>query len=472
MDLRRQKIRTFLNDLDRDPDFRTPLPSPGSDLIVDGWKEFFPEKDWKEVRKDSNGFRFFFMPWFLYRWYPGWRSERTGANAGQKTGGMSQICRYCTKKGALLPEDVRTLFTEGPKTPLSGFIVRQVRPGAIVAEDLLTHAVHEILDVELSRKIVPGDCFLSLVVNLGTFSLIETPAVNLLRPIDALVFINLRKVLEKRVGRRLTRMDVDAVEPLLLSIYRKILKDDSGKVAPENADVKVNTDMEPLLLHTLHYDIASCQSVFDAIAHLALDFTTEEELQAGVSRDAKGNMTAAQFRWVKAGNDIHPSWTNTVMGAISLTENSLEVEVNSERRAEIFQTIAKKTLKGLATLRKIDVEEFDSKKTLTPAGVRNFSFVNSLPVGLDSPEDPFSPEVRSFVLETALYEQEQWLEKANPLLDGKKPYDVRNDPEFRESLEILLYQKKKDLCDLAPQSAGIIVGRLYEKMGWLGSVTQ
>ncbi|MHB8368471.1 MAG: SEC-C metal-binding domain-containing protein [Leptospirales bacterium] len=467
LELRRQKIRTFLLDLSRDKDLRSPLYPLDLDLVAKGWKDFFHEKAWREVDKTSENFQLFFLPWFLYRWYPGWLSDRKGEKEGGKTGGLSQIRNYLEKKGSLLPEDVRTLFTEGPETPLSGFIVRKVWSGGFLAGDLLTQDVHQILDLEASRALLPGDCFFGLVVNLGKFSLIETPAVTVLQPIDGLTFVKLRKVLEKKVGRRLTRRDVDSFEPSLLALYRRILLVSSEEISPENAVARVNTDQEPLLLHTLHYDIASCQSVFDALKHLALVFMTEEEVQDGVSRDAKGRMTGARFRWFKAGNAMHPTWTNTVMGAITLTENALDVEVNSKRRAEIFQTIAEKTLKGLATLSRIDVKEFDTENPVTPAGVRNMAFMNSLPIGLDSPEDSLSPDERSFVLETAFYEHERWLEEPNPHLDGKKPIDVRSDPDYREFLEILLYQKEKDLSGVAPQSAGVIVGHLYEKLGWL-----
>lgn len=115
---------------------------------------------------------------------------------------------------------------------------------------------------------------------------------------------------------------------------------------------------------------------------------------------------------------------------------------------------------------KVDVEKMDPKNPVTRSGVQNFTFMDSLPVGLDSPGSRFSPEARAFIFDTALSEQKRWLKTANPLLDGKKPLEVRNDPDLREFLEILLTQKEKDRRDFAPQSAGVIIGRLYERLGW------
>jgi hypothetical protein len=83
------------------------------------------------------------------------------------------------------------------------------------------------------------------------------------------------------VGRPLTRRDIEVLEPLLLTSYGDILRRNREKASPERPSALVNTGREPVLLHTLHYDITSCQRVFDALKPLALDFTTEEESWPG-----------------------------------------------------------------------------------------------------------------------------------------------------------------------------------------------
>lgn len=93
-----------------------------------------------------------------------------------------------------------------------------------------------------------------------------------------------------------------------------------------------NTDGEPLEMHRLVFDIDSPEDVLDALKSLDVD-RSEEDIIAAKERTVRGEFMSAQLNWTKAGNQMHESWSNTIVGQIEIKTQRVVAEVNSARRA-------------------------------------------------------------------------------------------------------------------------------------------
>lgn len=104
-----------------------------------------------------------------------------------------------------------------------------------------------------------------------------------------------------------------------------------------------NTDGDPLVFHTLKFRIDSAEKAFDALAPLAFGQSKDELLEsAELGTDEK--LQRIVFDWRKRGNAKIPSWDNTILGNIKISDHTLIAEVNSENRAKRLRAEIEKRL--------------------------------------------------------------------------------------------------------------------------------
>jgi hypothetical protein len=86
-----------------------------------------------------------------------------------------------------------------------------------------------------------------------------------------------------------------------------------------------NTDGDPLVFHSLTFQIESAESAFEALAPLATGRSKEELLET-VAFDDRGKLRGVSFDWLKKGNSRMPRWDNTILGSIKVSVDSLHAE--------------------------------------------------------------------------------------------------------------------------------------------------
>jgi hypothetical protein len=75
-----------------------------------------------------------------------------------------------------------------------------------------------------------------------------------------------------------------------------------------------NTDGDPLVFHTLTFQIESLENALEALAPLA-EGRSKEELLDEAEFDKEGKLRSVAFNWLKKGNSKISSWENTILGS-------------------------------------------------------------------------------------------------------------------------------------------------------------
>jgi hypothetical protein len=195
-----------------------------------------------------------------------------------------------------------------------------------------------------------------------------------------------------------------------------------------------NIDGELVQMTTLHYQLdCPIAEAVEALASLAM-MESDELFEAAVY-DADGGLESIAFPWIKKGNTQHRSWDNTVLGHIVLEQNGLEIEVNSQERAEaVKRKITRRLGKRARFLRAvIQSQEQMLKQAEESAG--------ALPSGQDEQEALMNlPEVQEKIRQMADQHWRDWPDTPLPALQGQTPRQAAKTAQGRERLEALLMQ--------------------------------
>jgi hypothetical protein len=196
-----------------------------------------------------------------------------------------------------------------------------------------------------------------------------------------------------------------------------------------------NTDGEPLLLQTLHFDLrCSPRDAFEHLCSLSLD-RPEDECMEDPQYDAAGELRAVRFTWMKRGNAKHASWDNTILGTLRIDGGRLSVHVNSQRRAATIRAEVEQRLGADAVYRTTVMESIEKAleegrtRPETPAqrrGREADARLNAL------------PEVQEQLRMMAAAHWERWLDEKIPALRNRTPRQASRTAEGRERLEALL----------------------------------
>jgi hypothetical protein len=143
--------------------------------------------------------------------------------------------------------------------------------------------------------------------------------------------------------------------------------------------------------------------------------------------DSKGNFESIEFPWLKSGNKKHSTWDNTVYGHISIKDQEMIVQVNSDERSKEF----------LALIKEIKTPKFDLVKSITDETelqkLRD-NFVKELP----EPSFESEYELEKIQKEICQKSWESWPHQKIPALDMKTPLEAVKNPIGREKVEALL----------------------------------
>ena len=422
----------------------------GPRAIDEAWKEFTLGKE-PEFDPDTPLVAVF-MPWLFHCWSP---DPGETAVRDRALHGVPPTEAYLRKKGARLDPLLREYLQACLASAFSFYEIARSDPGrGVRLRDIITGAETEVAERSASQTMQAGDILFGQVAGTGDLVLLEACSPYAIAPIHKPRIIELRKHIASSgdpTGPGLLREWDPELRELYLDIIDRILE-------PALPELR-NTDGEPLSLRRLMFDIESAQQAFDALKHLASG-ETEDELLEGAERDAQGALIRVRFDWKKAGNRMHASWDNTVLGSIEIDGGRLTAEVNSAERESALKALIETALGERGRYRATEIQSME--KLLAEAPARDARDVSAA-----GGEEALSelPEVKAKIAEMLDKHYEHWIDEKIPALGDQTPREAVEDPDGREKVEALVLQIERDGAHMTPALDPAIVGRLRARLG-------
>jgi hypothetical protein len=247
--------------------------------------------------------------------------------------------------------------------------------------------------------------------------------------------------LQKRIAKRnrdLEAKDLIRYSENIRSVY--LLIREALRTPPKLC----NTDGDPLVFHTLTYQVGSAQVAFDALAPLAWGVSKEDLLQDAEFDDDE-ILQCVDFEWRTKGNKLHETWDNTILGHVTINGRSLVVNVNSAKRAERIRKEIERRLGILAV--HLGTRAESPEQMLSESKKRKARLPASGEVRNDDPL--FDPDQWEAVQAQMQQDIQSWVYKRIPALGGRTPMDAVKDPDGREIVEALLLDWERG-NDVAP----------------------
>ncbi|HEY5569546.1 MAG TPA: SEC-C metal-binding domain-containing protein [Gammaproteobacteria bacterium] len=287
-----------------------------------------------------------FLPWMYHCWAPDPLEETCVADTSLH--GRPPTSVFLARRGARLDPLHRRYLEACLGAPFSFHEIRRCDAGhGFRARDVITGEEREVLERSASAMMQAGDILFGQLVPIEGIVLLEACSPFPLRPADKITIVELRKRIASAPSRDLFAQDLlHAWNIELRELYLNLV----AEVVDPTPPVINNTDGEFILPQRVVFDIDGAESAFAALKHLALG-ETEEDVLRDAERDEDGTLVCLRFDWRKAGNRLHASWDNTVLGHLEITRDRLVADVNSAERADAFRKIVEDTLGGCARYR-------------------------------------------------------------------------------------------------------------------------
>jgi hypothetical protein len=305
------------------------------DQFEQAWEDFhFGEPDGPSGPSNLNNA--IFIPFFLFLWDP--EASNLGKSDNSRGGRIAR--RFLLERSSLLTEMERQLLRSSMTQPLTFYEILSVRPNeGFSARNILTNTNLEVRERAATADLVKGDILYAQMCPIGGITIMNFHAPFRIPPRMKAAVVELRQILQEADGdpRPLSEQDLQRFEE---DIRERYLEIHDQMMAPP---VLVNTDGEPLEIHTMTFDIVSPQAAFDALAPLSVDVPTEALLH-NAEYDGAGALSKVEMQWLKKGNRKFKSWDNTVLGKLRISGATLIAEANSEKRAQKLRKEIEKRL--------------------------------------------------------------------------------------------------------------------------------
>jgi hypothetical protein len=238
--------------------------------------------------------------------------------------GKTVLDWYLEEHGRRLSRAERAWLAAQRAAWLSVWEVIEVEPGeTLTLRDLLSHEVRCVRDVSASRTLVARDALLARVVDHEGISLVCGAHPRPLPPVDAAEVVRrARGRLRRKRAVPAERLRDEAFGRYLIKRWEEAVEalDLRSQVPPELR----NTDGEPLLLTTDHFEIEP-----GARGQVEAQLAALEGVEPRDSEDHP-----REYVFLSPGNRLHPTWETTVIGRAWLSDDALHLEVNSRERAD------------------------------------------------------------------------------------------------------------------------------------------
>jgi hypothetical protein len=365
-----------------------------------------------------------FMPYFLFHWNPDSRSGRRSAVG--KSGVVTRW--YLLEKAGKLSEMERVFLEQATTQPITFYEVLQCEPGeCMTVRDTLTGSETKVVERLASQTLRQGDIVYGQLWNLPPLAIFGCLAPLCIPPDGKAEVVGLRKKLRKRIAKQNRNLAAEDLVRYADDIRVTYLNIRDGLYAPPQF---CNTDGDPLVFHTLTFQIESAEAAFEALAPLAVG-RSKEDLLDYAEFDQAGKLLSVEFDWLKKGNRKISSWDNTILGKLTISGHSLVAEVNSEDRAARLRARIEKRLGALTT--------HQTTVAHTPEEmIKNLPEEKTARAEFDDNDILRDPEVRKKMQESVQKQVEAWVRQKIPILGNRTPMQAVRDPDGREIIESLL----------------------------------
>ena len=394
-----------------------------------------------------------FLSWFCYAWLPD--PQRTQVPPAARTTTIAQA--YLARRGKRLDPLTQRYIQACAQVPFSFHEVLSSEPGrGFRLKDLLLGQTRYVFEARGSELAQRGDLLYASVVELDGVALLEGSGAVLIPPREKPRIIALRAALARSgevLGPELLRERAADVRRLYLEIADRLL----DPTPPE----LTNTDGEPIEMHTLTYDVPSAREAFDALKELAGGEPDEILLRDAVF-DQSGGLSRVGFPWIKPGNAVHKSWSNTVLGTLRIDGTRLTAEVNSAGRAQRLSDLIAERLGERARKRPEVIQSTRSllERERTPAQEAALQRAEKATEELNS-----QPEVQALLAEMTRRHYRDWVDQPIPALGNRSPRQAMRSANGREAVEALVVQLERDADRLSPPLDPSVTRELRETLG-------
>jgi hypothetical protein len=308
-------------------------------------------------------------------------------------------------------------------------VIAVERGETVTLRDLLSHEERCVREVSASQSVVVRDALLGRVVDHDGVSLLCGVHTRPLPPVHAAEVV-------RRARGRLRRKRAVPVERLRDEPFGRYLIQ-RWEEAVEELDLHAavspqlqNTDGDPLLLTTDHFALEPAARAEVERRLAGMQGVEAEDTHGGSGSDG------AVYVFSVAGNRMHASWDNTLIGRASLSGAALRLETNSRERADALRARVEAACDGL--LRHRAREHADPLSPPVRAARR------------DVPPEPPPPEAQQLLLDFKRRHYAEWLDHALPALGGQSPREAVRTAQGRDAVDVLL----KDMENHEQRHAG------------------
>lgn len=423
----------------------------GRSAIDEAWGEFIGQDD---VELDLNTpLMQLFMPWFFSCWSPDAVDTRV---VKKSLHDVIPIKAYLAAPGTRIDPMLRRYMESLLSAPFTFFEVMSCAPGqSMDLRDILTREEYAVTERSASKGLQRGDLLFGQLASVDTLTMLEASNAFAIPPLEKARIIELRARMAS-AHLLMTRQILRDYDFELLEVFHEIAE----RVFHPKMPTLQNTDGEALSPHKLVFDLnVPPQAAFDALKHLGLELSEEEQL-ADATHDAAGKLTHVRFTWMKRGNKMHAAWDNTTMGAIEIDDKRLIAEVNSAARAATIRQLIETELGGSIRYRASEIQSLEKMLAESRAadGGRGSAAAE------EQQRLQELPEVRENLMEMMVAHWERWVDLPVPLLGNRTPLDAVKDADGRELVESLLLQAERHAQTNVPTDPAVFL-RLRKRLG-------
>src|SRR5437879_5845839 len=239
--------------------------------ILDAWDDFHLGQPDGLDHPDFDEGQIFF-PYFLFHWTP---TRPRGRRTGARRGGVIAKA-FLLENARRLTEMQRQVLEQSMTQPLTFYEVISSHPGErIVLRDILTGQERAVREHTASKTVENGDIIFAQVLPMQGITTLGCCAPVRIPPRMKAEVIALRKKLRRKAKREngeIWAQDLARYENDIREVYLNIR--DLLNTPPRIC----NTDGDPLVLHTITFEIESPQAAFEALAPLAKGLSKEQWL--------------------------------------------------------------------------------------------------------------------------------------------------------------------------------------------------
>lgn len=405
----------------------------GPTSIEEAWDEFHCW-EFSEGYDPDSPINQVFGPFFLFSWEIDPAATSCDPSLEDKTVAESFLS---TNRSRLSSEELEIL--EAANRPVFTFYeILDVTPGeGFSLRNVLTSTEYEVIERSGSQGAQRGNVMFGAIFEVNGRHQTLAMSPYMLPPLAIQTLVDVRKNLQKRLKtKQLSDSEVSEFDIELREVYFSLLEPLLNPQMPKLC----NTDGDPLVPQTLHFEITDPEEAFSALKSLSAGFVTEDELRSDATLK-DGRIHEVEISWFKKSKTAKHPGSNTVLGTVKIVGTKLTVDVNSNKRASTIKRKILTALKDKVRFKTKVIEDIEGKIGRESSQTRSKS--SAMPL------DQLPPEALEAVKKMADAHWTKWFDDKIPALNGKTPKQAAKTKEGRELLEALLnsYEQRSGHAD-------------------------